>query len=82
MRADPDCPVCGESPTITALVDYEEFCGTGGATVLASTDVESTTSAARTASFTEVSVTELDEMLAARDAGETAVRARRRARAG
>ncbi len=23
----PDCPVCGDSPTITELIDYEEFCG-------------------------------------------------------
>ncbi len=23
----PDCPVCGEHPTITTLIDYEEFCG-------------------------------------------------------
>ncbi len=23
----PDCPVCGPDPTITALIDYEEFCG-------------------------------------------------------
>ena len=22
-----DCPVCGENPTITGLIDYEEFCG-------------------------------------------------------
>lgn len=22
-----DCPVCGENPTITELIDYEEFCG-------------------------------------------------------
>jgi adenylyltransferase/sulfurtransferase len=27
IRADPSCPVCGESPTITELIDYEEFCG-------------------------------------------------------
>ncbi|UCG76862.1 MAG: molybdopterin-synthase adenylyltransferase MoeB [Gemmatimonadota bacterium] len=27
IRRDPDCPVCGESPTITELIDYEEFCG-------------------------------------------------------
>ncbi len=27
LRRDPDCPVCGESPTITELVDYQEFCG-------------------------------------------------------
>jgi adenylyltransferase/sulfurtransferase len=27
MRKDPDCPVCGERPTVTKLIDYEEFCG-------------------------------------------------------
>ena len=30
VRKDPDCPVCGESPTVTELVDYEEFCGVPG----------------------------------------------------
>ncbi len=24
---NPDCPVCGDQPTITALIDYEAFCG-------------------------------------------------------
>ncbi len=27
VRKDPKCPVCSENPTITELVDYEEFCG-------------------------------------------------------
>jgi adenylyltransferase/sulfurtransferase len=27
VRKDPNCPLCGENPTITELVDYEEFCG-------------------------------------------------------
>ncbi|MEJ2246534.1 MAG: molybdopterin-synthase adenylyltransferase MoeB [Acidobacteriota bacterium] len=26
IRKDPDCPVCGNHPTIRALIDYEEFC--------------------------------------------------------
>ena len=26
LRRDPDCPVCGESPTITDYIDYVEFC--------------------------------------------------------
>jgi adenylyltransferase/sulfurtransferase len=26
-RRDPDCPVCGDHPSITALIDYEQFCG-------------------------------------------------------
>src|SRR5713226_4369234 len=27
MRKDPDCPVCGQQPTIRELIDYEQFCG-------------------------------------------------------
>jgi sulfur-carrier protein adenylyltransferase/sulfurtransferase len=27
IRRDPDCPLCGAHPTITELLDYEEFCG-------------------------------------------------------
>jgi adenylyltransferase/sulfurtransferase len=27
LRKDPSCPVCGESPTVTELIDYQEFCG-------------------------------------------------------
>ncbi len=27
VRKDPECPLCGKNPTITELIDYEEFCG-------------------------------------------------------
>lgn len=27
LRRDPKCPVCGGNPTITELIDYEQFCG-------------------------------------------------------
>jgi adenylyltransferase/sulfurtransferase len=27
IRKNPACPVCGEHPTITELIDYEQFCG-------------------------------------------------------
>lgn len=27
LRKDPDCPVCGTHPTVTALIDYDQFCG-------------------------------------------------------
>ncbi|MDR2988588.1 MAG: adenylyltransferase/sulfurtransferase MoeZ [Nocardiopsaceae bacterium] len=27
IKKDPDCPICGENPTITELIDYEAFCG-------------------------------------------------------
>jgi len=30
LRKNPDCPACGKNPTITKLIDYEEFCGIRG----------------------------------------------------
>jgi molybdopterin/thiamine biosynthesis adenylyltransferase/rhodanese-related sulfurtransferase/molybdopterin converting factor small subunit len=27
VRRDPECPVCGDHPTIHHLIDYQEFCG-------------------------------------------------------
>jgi sulfur-carrier protein adenylyltransferase/sulfurtransferase len=27
LKKDPDCPVCGTNPTVTELIDYEQFCG-------------------------------------------------------
>jgi adenylyltransferase/sulfurtransferase len=27
VRKNPDCPVCGTHPTVTQLIDYEQFCG-------------------------------------------------------
>ena len=30
LRKDPNCPICGENPTIKELIDYEEFCGIRG----------------------------------------------------
>ena len=31
LRQDPECPMCGEKPTIHDLIDYEEFCNLQGA---------------------------------------------------
>ena len=31
IRRDPNCPVCGDSPTITEPIDYEQFCRHGNA---------------------------------------------------
>ncbi len=27
IRRNPACPLCGDSPTVTELIDYEQFCG-------------------------------------------------------
>jgi sulfur-carrier protein adenylyltransferase/sulfurtransferase len=30
LRKNPECPVCGEHPTVKKLIDYAEFCGVRG----------------------------------------------------
>ena len=30
LRKNPECPVCGENPTVKQLIDYEQFCGIRG----------------------------------------------------
>jgi len=27
VRKDPDCAICGDNPTVTGLIDYDDFCG-------------------------------------------------------
>jgi molybdopterin/thiamine biosynthesis adenylyltransferase/rhodanese-related sulfurtransferase/molybdopterin converting factor small subunit len=27
LRRNPECPVCGDNPTVTELIDYQQFCG-------------------------------------------------------
>jgi adenylyltransferase/sulfurtransferase len=45
VRKDPNCAICGENPTVTGLIDYDDFCGavseeaqaaTAGSTITAS----------------------------------------------
>jgi molybdopterin/thiamine biosynthesis adenylyltransferase/rhodanese-related sulfurtransferase len=31
LRRNPECPVCGDHPTVTELIDYNQFCGVAGA---------------------------------------------------
>ncbi len=37
LRRDPECPVCGDHPTVKELIDYEQFCGVKPAEAPAST---------------------------------------------
>ena len=27
LRRNPECPICGDNPTLTQLIDYQQFCG-------------------------------------------------------
>ncbi len=42
IQRDPDCPVCGDRPTIRELIDYEEFCGVRAASAVAEDDITAT----------------------------------------
>jgi adenylyltransferase/sulfurtransferase len=58
VRKDPGCALCGENPTVTDLIDYDAFCG-------AVSD-----EAAEAAAGSTISVTQLEQMLKERAAGE------------
>jgi adenylyltransferase/sulfurtransferase len=47
LRRDPQCPLCGDHPTILRLVDYEAFCGSPAPAVAASPDEVTTEELAR-----------------------------------
>jgi sulfur-carrier protein adenylyltransferase/sulfurtransferase len=53
LRRDPACPVCGDHPTVTALIDYQQFCGIPAATA----------AAASTAAVPEITVDALKSAL-------------------
>src|SRR5262249_24857130 len=38
IRSNPRCPMCGDNPTIKALIDYDQFCGIRGQEAPATTD--------------------------------------------
>src|ERR1700730_5974248 len=54
VRRNPKCPVCGDNPSITKLIDYEQFCGLRG---------EEAPAPAATASQSELSVEDLKRRL-------------------
>ncbi|MGA8873918.1 MAG: molybdopterin-synthase adenylyltransferase MoeB [Candidatus Korobacteraceae bacterium] len=43
VRKNADCPVCGDHPTVTELIDYEQFCGVRGAEKPATANIEDMT---------------------------------------
>ena len=57
VRKDPNCAICGENPTVTGLIDYDDFCGA------ISED------AAEAAVGSTISVSQLSSMLKEREEG-------------
>ena len=52
LRKNPDCVICGPNPTVTELIDYEEFCGVPG-------DGPATNAPPAPDLFTDLTVTEI-----------------------
>ena len=42
LRKDPECPLCGDRPTVRALIDYDAFCGVGSQPQLSGPEVAAT----------------------------------------
>ena len=57
VRKDPNCALCGENPTVTGLIDYDNFCGAISEEALDA------------AAGSTISVTTLEHMLKERDEG-------------
>ena len=57
LRRDPKCPVCSANPTITELIDYDQFCGVPQAAADEAAQVK----------VPEISVRELQQKLAAKE---------------
>jgi adenylyltransferase/sulfurtransferase len=57
VRKDPNCALCGDSPTVTELIDYDAFCGA------------ISEEAADAAADSTISVTTLEQMIKERDEG-------------
>src|SRR6201995_604367 len=39
LRKNPECPVCGPNPTVTELIDYDQFCGIASPTTVGPLEV-------------------------------------------
>jgi molybdopterin/thiamine biosynthesis adenylyltransferase/rhodanese-related sulfurtransferase len=59
LRKNPECPVCGQNPTVKQLIDYQQFCGIGPETTPQEKNVKN--------GIPQISVKELKQRL---DAGE------------
>jgi sulfur-carrier protein adenylyltransferase/sulfurtransferase len=62
VHKNPDCAVCGESPTVTALVDYEDFCAVTPASGESMPD--GSVAAAAAGAVPQISARELADLLA------------------
>jgi adenylyltransferase/sulfurtransferase len=69
LRKNPDCPVCGPNPTVTALIDYNQFCGISAPTEVGPLEVSSHGATADLPIVDGIPQMSVEQFKARRDAG-------------
>ena len=70
LRKNPDCPICGTHPTVTALIDYDQFCGIPKPTMTGPLEVAQNQDVAAVAVVDGIPQITVEALKAKRDAKE------------
>jgi len=70
LRKNPDCPVCGTHPTVTELIDYDQFCGIEKPTSVGPLEVARDAAVAAAPVVDGIPQVSVEELKRKRDAGE------------
>ncbi|WP_425432488.1 molybdopterin-synthase adenylyltransferase MoeB [Granulicella rosea] len=70
LRKNPDCPVCGTHPTVTALIDYDQFCGIEKPTEAGPLEVSTHKAVGSEAVVDGIPQISVEELKARQDAGD------------
>ena len=70
LRKNPDCPVCGTHPTVTELIDYDQFCGIEKPKEIGPLEVASHKAVAEAPVVEGIPQITVEELKRKRDAGE------------
>jgi sulfur-carrier protein adenylyltransferase/sulfurtransferase len=70
LRKNPDCPVCGTHPTVTELIDYDQFCGVPKPKEVGPLEIARDKAVAEGAVVDGIPQISVEELKRKRDAGE------------
>jgi len=70
LRKNPDCPVCGTHPTVTELIDYDQFCGIEKPKSVGPLEVSRDKAVAEAPVVDGIPQVSVEELKRKRDAGE------------
>jgi sulfur-carrier protein adenylyltransferase/sulfurtransferase len=71
LRKNPDCPVCGTHPTVTELIDYDQFCGVPKPQEVGPLEIARDKAVAEAPVVDGIPQVSVEELKRKRDAGES-----------